>query len=83
MRGRAGRIAEIGTVSGEAEGVSTPRRWEPRVAKARTPLVRRGWLVGSCRGSDWELTGLGRQRASSRRLTTRAIDCGVVDGVTR
>jgi integrase len=42
---------------------SGPPRWEPRLAKARTRLVRRGWLLDGRRGSDWELTGTGRQKA--------------------
>jgi integrase len=42
---------------------SGPPRWEPRLAKARTRLIRRGWLLDGRRGSDWELTGTGRQKA--------------------
>jgi hypothetical protein len=57
---------------------SGPPRWEPRLAKARTRLVRRGWLLDGRRGSDWELTGTGRQKA--RREGWRAKDeLGEVD----
>lgn len=51
---------------------SGPPRWEPRLAKARTRLVRRGWLLDGRRGADWELTRTGRQKA--RREGWRAKD---------
>lgn len=38
---------------------SGPPRWEARVGKARSRLVRRGWLEDVGRGSDWCLTRTG------------------------
>lgn len=34
---------------------SGEQRWRPRLAKARSRLVRRGWLEDGGRGADWEL----------------------------
>jgi hypothetical protein len=42
---------------------SGPPRWEPRLAKARTRLVGRGWLLDGRRGAEWELSRTGRQKA--------------------
>jgi integrase len=43
---------------------SGPPRWQPRVGKARSRLVRMGWLEVGARGSDWRLTERGWERAS-------------------
>jgi integrase len=51
---------------------SGPPRWEPRLAKARTRLIGRGWLEDGARGAEWELTGAGRQKA--RRAGWKAED---------
>lgn len=42
-----------------AELPGGPPRWEPRVGKARSRLVRRGWLEDGGRGADWRLTRAG------------------------
>lgn len=64
-------IAAVGEAMAERHGErdlealpSGPPRWMPRVGKARSRLVRRGWLkVGRGRGSEWELTALGWAKA--------------------
>ncbi|MCW2981287.1 MAG: integrase family protein [Solirubrobacterales bacterium] len=42
---------------------SGPPRWQPRLGKARSRLVRRGWLEDGGRGADWRLTGAGWAKA--------------------
>jgi integrase len=42
---------------------SGPPRWQPRVGKARSRLVRRGWLEVGSRGADWRLTDPGWEKA--------------------
>lgn len=49
---------------------SGPPRWQPRVGKARSRLVRRGWLEVGSRGADWRLTDLGWEKA--RRAGARS-----------
>jgi hypothetical protein len=52
---------------------SGPPRWEPRLGKAWTRLVRRGWLVaGSARGS-WELTERGWAKARREEQQNRRV----------
>ncbi|HEY5333754.1 MAG TPA: tyrosine-type recombinase/integrase, partial [Solirubrobacterales bacterium] len=58
---------------------SGPPRWMPRLAKARTRLVRRGWLNDTGRGVDWELSPAGRQKASRAALGRRANSASAVD----
>lgn len=59
-----------------AELPSGPPRWEPRVGKARSRLVRRGWLEDGGRGADWRLTRAGwtkvRRHTPSRVIGTSA-----------
>jgi len=72
-RGGVGRRKEIVAAVGEAlssrhqpvdleQLPSGSPRWEPRVGKARSRLVRRGWLEDGGRGADWSLTRAGRAR---------------------
>jgi integrase len=63
-------IAAIGKALSSRHGAidleelpSGPPRWEARVGKARSRLVRRGWLLDGARGDDWRLTPAGRVRA--------------------
>jgi hypothetical protein len=52
---------------------SGPPRWKPRLGKARTRLVRRGWLVaGSARG-EWELTERGWAKARREEQRDRQV----------
>lgn len=51
---------------------SGPPRWEPRVAKARTRLVRSGWLEDGGRGADWKLTRAALQKARREGWTSQA-----------
>ena len=51
---------------GEADLARLPSgepRWRPRLAKARSRLVRRGWLEDGGRGADWGLTPAGLAKA--------------------
>lgn len=63
-------VAAVGEAMAERHGApdyetlpSGPARWEARVGKARSRLVKRGWLkAGSGRGR-WEVTKVGRAKA--------------------
>lgn len=60
---------------------SGPPRWEPRLAKARTRLVRCGWLENGARGAEWELTRAGRQKARREGWTAQTEEPGDIDDV--
>jgi integrase len=47
---------------------SGEERWRPRIGKARSRLVRRGWLVPNARCADWELTATGTAKARREGL---------------
>jgi integrase len=53
-------------------------RWQPRLGKARTRLVKRGWLEGTAWRGDWELTERGWDKARRERMrgerTPRAVE---------
>ncbi|MBS1892633.1 MAG: tyrosine-type recombinase/integrase [Actinobacteria bacterium] len=86
--GRAPRSEVLAAVGGALAGLhgpadreplpSGPPRWEPRLAKARTRLVRRGWLFDGPRGAEWELTPAGRQKARREGWSAKG-EPGVVD----
>lgn len=57
---------------------SGPARWEARVGKARSRLVKRGWLEADSGRGQWELTKVGR--AKVRRDDRR--DAGAANSAT-
>ena len=77
--GRASRreiVAAVGEAMAESHGAadlealpSGPPRWKPRLGKALTRLVRRGWIVSGRRRGEWELTerGWAKARREERR----------------
>jgi hypothetical protein len=63
-------LAAIGEAMAERHGAadleslpSGQPRWKPRLGKARTRLVRRGWLASGTGRGDWELTQRGWAKA--------------------
>jgi integrase len=63
-------IAAVGEALSSRHGLadleelpSGPPRWEPRVGKARSRFVRRGWLEDGGRSADWCLTPTGWAKA--------------------
>jgi hypothetical protein len=77
-------IASVGEAMAERHSAadleplpSGPPRWKPRLGKARTRLVRRGWLVAGSGRGEWELTERGwakvrREEQRDRRVPTPA-----------
>lgn len=71
--GRAPRreiLAAVGEAMAHRHGAadleplpSGPPRWKPRLGKALTRLVRRGWLVADSGRGEWELTERGWAKA--------------------
>lgn len=63
-------LAAVGEAMAERHGAadleplpSGPPRWQPRLGKARSRLVRRGWVKAGTGRGDWELTELGWAKA--------------------
>ncbi len=63
-------LAAVGEAMAECHGAadleplpSGPPRWQPRLGKARSRLVRRGWVKAGTGRGDWELTELGWAKA--------------------
>jgi integrase len=81
--GRAPRreiVAAVGEAMAERHGAvdlevlpSGPPRWKPRLGKAWTRLVRRGWLVAGSGRGEWELTERGWAKARREEQRDRQV----------
>jgi hypothetical protein len=57
-------------------------RWQPRLNKARTRLVKRGWLEATTWRGDWELTERGWAKARRDRMPRERRRAGAEVGTT-
>ncbi len=73
-------VAAVGESMAERHGAvdlealpSGPPRWKPRLGKAWTRLVRRGWLVAGSGRGEWELTERGWAKARREEQRDRQV----------
>lgn len=61
---------------------SGPPRWEARVGKARSRLVKRGWLEADSGRGRWELTKVGRAKVRRDERRDKGDDAGASNPAT-